>query len=138
MSYMDYREYQAIMQENDYKESKAVRLFLKRAAAFNRRKKILMKREEADCGNRILNQYISQTEEQRWKAVWDAIDCAEIEQRQGFMFFEDGGGDKFMDVMIAQYKGDLSRMTALEKATYKYYELLDEMAKRAREGALAS
>ncbi|ARW26700.1 hypothetical protein S100313_01265 [Pediococcus acidilactici] len=134
MSYMDYREYQAIMQENDYKESKAVRLFLKRAAAFNRRKKILMKREEADCGNRILNQYISQTEEQRWKAVWDAIDCAEIEQRQGFMFFEDGGGDKFMDVMIAQYKGDLSRMTALEKATYKYYELLDEMAKRAREG----
>ncbi|MEO3718649.1 hypothetical protein [Pediococcus acidilactici] len=135
---MDYREYQAIMQENDYKESKAVRLFLKRAAAFNRRKKILMKREEADCGNRILNQYISQTEEQRWKAVWDAIDCAEIEQRQGFMFFEDGGGDKFMDVMIAQYKGDLSRMTALEKATYKYYELLDEMAKRAREGALAS
>ncbi|WP_232545873.1 hypothetical protein [Pediococcus acidilactici] len=131
---MDYREYQAIMQENDYKESKAVRLFLKRAAAFNRRKKILMKREEADCGNRILNQYISQTEEQRWKAVWDAIDCAEIEQRQGFMFFEDGGGDKFMDVMIAQYKGDLSRMTALEKATYKYYELLDEMAKRAREG----
>ncbi|WP_230937793.1 hypothetical protein [Pediococcus acidilactici] len=135
---MDYREYQAIMQENDYKESKAVRLFLKRAAAFNRRKKILMKREEADCGNKILNQYINQTEEQRWKAVWDAIDCAEIEQRQGFMFFEDGGGDKFMDVMITQYKGDLSRMTALEKATYKYYELLDEMANRAREGALAS
>lgn len=138
MSYMDYREYQAIMRENGYKESKAVRLFLKRAAAFNRRKKILMKREEADCGNRILNQYISQTEEQRWKAVWDAIDCATIEKRQGFMFFEDGGGDKFMDVMIAQYKGDLSRMTALEKATYKYYELLDEIAKRAREGALAS
>lgn len=138
MSYMDYREYQAIMRENGYKESKAVRLFLKRAAAFNRRKKILMKREEADCGNRILNQYISQTEEQRWKAVWDAIDCAEIEQRQGFMFFEDGGGDKFMETMVVQYKGDLSRMTALEKATYKYYELLDEMAKRAREGALAN
>lgn len=138
MSYMDYREYQAIMRENGYKESKAVKLFLKRAASFNKRKKILMKQEEADCGNRILNQYINQTEEQRWKAVWDAIDCAAIEKRQGFMFFEDGGGDKFMDVMIAQYKGDLSRMTAVEKATYKYYELLDEMAKRAREGALAS
>ncbi|MGX9799211.1 hypothetical protein ACWYVZ_03980 [Pediococcus acidilactici] len=135
---MDYREYQAIMRENGYKESKAVKLFLKRAASFNKRKKILMKQEEADCGNRILNQYINQTEEQRWKAVWDAIDCAAIEKRQGFMFFEDGGGDKFMDVMIAQYKGDLSRMTAVEKATYKYYELLDEMAKRAREGALAS
>lgn len=138
MAYMDYHEYKAIMEENGYKESKAVRLFLKRAAVFNKRKQILIKQEEADCGNKILNQYINQTEEQRWKAVWDAIDCAEIEKRQGFMFFEDGGGDKFMDVMIAQYKGDLSRMTALEKATYKYYELLDEMAKRAREGALAS
>lgn len=138
MSYMDYREYQTIMRENGYKESKAVKLFLKRAAAFNRRKQILIKQEESDCGNRILNQYINQTEEQRWKAVWDAIGCAEIEKRQGFMFFEDGGGDKFMDVMIAQYKGDLSRMTALEKATYKYYELLDEMAKRAREGALTN
>lgn len=135
---MDYREYQAIMRENGYKESKAVKLFLKRAAAFNRRKQILIKQEESDCGNRILNQYINQTEEQRWKAVWDAIGCAEIEKRQGFMFFEDGGGDKFMDVMIAQYEGNLSRMTALEKTTYKYYELLDEMAKRAREVALAN
>ncbi|MEE6695447.1 hypothetical protein PS406_08400 [Pediococcus acidilactici] len=126
------------MRENGYRESKAVRLFLKRATAFNKRKQILMKQEEADCGNKILNQYINQTEEQRWKAVWDAIDCAEIEKRQGFMFFEDGGGDKFMNAMIAQYEGDLSRMTALEKATYKYYELLDEMAKRAREVALAN
>lgn len=138
MSYMDYREYQAIMRENGYKESKAVRLFLKRAAAFNKRKQILMKQEETDCGNKILNQYINQTEEQRWKAVWDAIDCAEIEKRQGFMFFEDGGGDKFMDVMIAQYEGDLSRMTALEKAMYKYFELIDEMRKRANRGQLAN
>lgn len=135
---MDYREYQAIMKENGYKESKAVRLFLKRAAAFNKRKQILMKQEESDCGNKILNQYINQTEEQRWKAVWDAIDCAEIEKRQGFYFFEDGGGDKFMNVMVVQYEGDLSRMTALEKATYKYYDLLDKMAQRAREGALTS
>lgn len=135
---MDYHEYKAIMKENGYKESKAVRLFLKRAAAFNKRKKILMKREEADCGNRILNQYINQTEEQRWKAVWDAIDCAEVEKRQGFYFFEDGGGDKFMETMVIQYKGDLSRMTALEKATYKYYDLLDKMAQRAREGALTN
>lgn len=138
MAYMDYHEYKAIMKENGYKESKAVRLFLKRAAAFNKRKKILMKREEADCGNRILNQYINQTEEQRWKAVWDAIDCAEVEKRQGFYFFEDGGGDKFMETMVIQYKGDLSRMTALEKATYKYYDLLDKMAQRAREGALTN
>ncbi|WP_230493057.1 hypothetical protein [Pediococcus acidilactici] len=135
---MDYREYQAIMRENGYKESKAVRLFLKRATAFNKRKQILMKQEETDCGNRILNQYINQTEEQRWKAVWDAIDCAEIEKRQGFMFFEDGGGDKFMDLMIAQYKGDLSRMTAIEKATYKYFELIDEMRRRATRGQLAN
>lgn len=138
MAYMDYHEYKAIMKENGYKESKAVKLFLKRAAAFNKRKKILMEQEKADCGNRILNQYIKKTEEQRMKAVWDAIDCAEIEKRQGFYFFEDGGGDKFMNVMVVQYEGDLSRMTALEKATYKYYDLLDEMAKRAREGALAS
>ncbi|APR28054.1 hypothetical protein BTW26_03445 [Pediococcus acidilactici] len=138
MAYMDYREYQAIMKENGYKESKAVKLFLKRAAAFNKRKKILMEQEKADCGNRILNQYIKKTEEQRMKAVWDAIDCAEIEKRQGFYFFEDGGGDKFMNVMVVQYEGDLSRMTALEKATYKYYDLLDKMAQRAREGTLTS
>lgn len=138
MAYMDYHEYKAIMKENGYKESKAVKLFLKRAASFNKRKKILIKQEEADCGNQILNQYIKKTEEQRWRAVWDAIDCAEIEKRQGFMFFEDGGGDKFMNTMVVQYEGDLSRMTAVEKDTYKYYELLDEMAKRAREGALAS
>ncbi len=138
MAYMDYHEYQSIMKENDYEESRAVRLFLKRAMAFNKRKQILMKREEADGGNGILNQYIKKTEEQRCRAVWDAIDCAEIEKRQGFMFFEDGGGDKFMEIMVIQYKGDLSRMTALEKATYKYYDLLDKMAQRAREGALAN
>lgn len=138
MSYMDYHEYQAIMKESGYKESKAVKLFLKRAAEFNKRKKILMEQEKADCGNRILNQYIKKTEEQRMKAVWDAIDCAEIEKRQGFYFFEDGGGDKFMNLMVVQYEGDLSRMTALEKATYKYYDLLDKMAQRAREGALTS
>lgn len=138
MSYMDYNEYQAIMQENGYKESKAVQLFLKRAMAFNKRKQILMNREKADGGNRILNRYIQKTEEQRWKAVWDAIDCAEIEKRQGFMFFEDGGGDNFMETMVILYKGDLSRMTALEKATYKYYDLLDKMVQRAREGALTN
>jgi len=138
MAYMDYHEYQSIMKENDYKESRAVQLFLKRAMAFNKRKQILMKREEADDGNRILNHYIKKTEEQRWRAVWDAIDCAEIEKRQGFMFFEDGGGDKFMETMVIQYEGNLSFMTAIEKATYKYFELIDEMQKRANRGELAN
>lgn len=138
MAYMDYCEYQAIMKENGYVESEAVKIFLKRAAAFNKRKKIFMKQEQFDHNNGVLLEYIHKTELQRQKAVWDAIDCAEIEKRQGFYFIEQSGGDKFMAVMITQYEGDLSRMTALEKATYKYFELIDEMRKRANRGQLAN
>lgn len=138
MAYMDYKMYQAIMVENDLVESQAVKLFLKRAAAFNNRKKIFIKQEQFDRNNGVLLEYIHKTELQRQKAVWDAIDCAEIEKRQGFYFIEQSGGDKFMAVMIAQYEGDLSRMTALEKATYKYFELIDEMRKRANRGQLAN
>lgn len=135
---MDYYEYQAIMEENQYVESKAVRLFLKRATAFNNRKKILMNAELSDRDNGVLKEHIRKTELDRQKAVWDAIDCAEIEKRQGFYFIEQSGGDKFMEVMVTQYKGDLSRMTDLEKATYKYFELIDEMRKRANRGQLAN
>jgi len=138
VAYMDYKMYQAIMAENNLVESQAVKLFVKRAAAFNKRKKIFMKQEQFDRNNGVLLEYIHKTELQRQKAVWDAIDCAEIEKRQGFYFIEQSGGDKFMAVMITQYEGDLSRMTALEKATYKYFELIDEMRKRANRGQLAN
>lgn len=138
MAYMDYKMYQAIMAENNLVESQAVKLFLKRAAAFNKRKKIFIKQEQFDRNNGVLLAYIHKTELQRIQAVWDAIDCAEIEKRQGFYFIEQSGGDKFMAVMITQYEGDLSRMTALEKATYKYFELIDEMRKRANRGQLAN
>ncbi|WP_444752399.1 hypothetical protein [Pediococcus pentosaceus] len=138
MAYMDYKMYQAIMAENNLVESQAVKLFLKRAAAFNKRKKIFIKQEQFDRNNGVLLEYIHKTELQRIQAVWDAIDCAEIEKRQGFYFIEQSGGDKFMDVMITQYEGNLSRMTALEKATYKYFELIDEMQKRANRGQLAN
>ncbi len=138
MAYMDYYEYQAIMKENGYVESEAVKIFLKRAAAFNKRKKTFMKQELSDRNNGVLLEYIHKTELQRIQAVWDAIDCAEIEKRQGFYFIEQSGGDKFMEVMVTQYEGDLSRMTAIEKATYKYFELIDEMRKRAEKGQLAN
>ena len=138
MAYMDYKMYQAIMAENNLVESQAVKLFLKRAAAFNKRKKIFIKQEQFDHNNGVLLEYIHKTELQRQKAVWDAIDCAEIEKRQGFYFIEKSGGDNFMAVMITQYEGDLSRMTALEKATYKYFELIDEMRRRANRGQLAN
>lgn len=138
MAYMDYKMYQAIMAENNLIESQAVKLFLKRVAAFNNRKKIFIKQEQFDRNNGVLLEYIHKTELQRIQAAWDAIDCAEIEKRQGFYFIEQSGGDKFMAVMITQYEGDLSRMTALEKATYKYFELIDEMRKRANRGQLAN
>ncbi|MCE5960695.1 hypothetical protein KJR33_06140 [Pediococcus pentosaceus] len=138
MAYMDYKMYQAIMAENNLVESQAVKLFLKRAAAFNKRKKIFIKQEQFDRNNGVLLEYIHKTELQRIQAVWDAIDCAEIEKRQGFYFIEQSGGDKFMEVMVTQYEGDLSRMTAIEKATYKYFELIDEMCKRANRGQLAN
>lgn len=135
---MDYKMYQAIMAENNLVESQAVKLFLKRAAAFNKRKKIFIKQEQFDRNNGVLLEYIHKTELQRIQAVWDAIDCAEIEKRQGFYFIEQSGGDQFMAVMVTQYEGDLSHMTALEKATYKYFELIDEMRKRANRGQLAN
>lgn len=135
---MDYKMYQAIMAENNLVESQAVKLFLKRAAAFNKRKKIFIKQEQFDRNNGVLLEYIHKTELQRIQAVWDAINCAEIEKRQGFYFIEQSGGDQFMAVMVTQYEGDLSHMTALEKATYKYFELIDEMRKRANRGQLAN
>lgn len=133
---MDYHEYQKIMNENGYVESDAVRVFLKRAEAFKKRKDIFMLHEDKNGTSELLEAYIRKTELQRIKAVWNAIDCAELEKRQGFKFDVNDGGDEFIKIMEMQYKGDISRMTKIEKLTYKYTKLIKEFNDELLRGEL--
>lgn len=134
MSYMSFKEYQAIMEEEGYVESQAVKLFLNRAKHYQRMKLVLEKQEASDIGNPVLLKYISALDYKRWVSVWQAIDCACVEKSQGFKFFESGGGDNFANTMMIVHEGKLEAMNEIEKCTFAYFELLDEMRKRQVKG----
>lgn len=53
MAYMDYKQFQAIMNENDFETSKAVQLYLDRAKHYQRMKRSVELVEQYDVGNQL-------------------------------------------------------------------------------------
>ena len=88
MAYMDYHEYKQLMEYGDYKESRAVKVYLSRAAHYSR----LKKRAEtinADHPSDLMAGYIDRFERLRVESVWKAFWIAEAEQKQQWRYIED-------------------------------------------------
>ena len=120
MSYMDYNEFQAIMLENSYQQSKAVEVYLNKASYYTR----LIKRIVENTADKQpivkvkMEKFIKMYNDKRVEAVWDAISVAELEKLQGWKFIEDG--EEFILQLQIKYQGKLKEATDFE---HKHVEL---------------
>lgn len=119
MAYMDYREYKQLMEYGDYEESRAVKVYLSRAAHYSRMKK---RAEEinADHPSDLMASYVDLYERLRIESVWKAYWTAQEEQKQQWRYIEDvsqfladgeqlfGGIEKFSEA--DQLKIELSEL----------------------------
>lgn len=131
-SYMAYPEYKSVMEDSQLTESKAVKLFLDKAAHFNHTIQLLNNVLISNPGNKALTRNIKNADDSRIQSVWQAIDTAAMEQYQGWKLIEDG--DDFMSVVMVKYQGRLNEATLVERKTIEFMELLDEMKKRQQQG----
>lgn len=130
MSYMDYNEFQAIMLENSYQQSKAVEVYLNKASYYTR----LIKRIVENTADKQpivkvkMEKFIKMYNDKRIEAVWDAISVAELEKLQGWKFIEDGEG--FVLQLQIKYQGKLKEATEFEKKQVELATLYEQAYKK--------
>lgn len=129
MSYMDYNEFQAIMLENSYQQSKAVEVYLNKASYYTR----LIKRIVENTADKQpivkvkMEKFIKMYNDKRIEAVWDAISVAELEKLQGWKFIEDG--EMFILNLQIKYQGKLKKATDFEKKQVELSTLYEQAYK---------
>ena len=129
MSYMDYNEFQAIMLENSYQQSKAVEVYLNKASYYTR----LIKRIVENTADKQpivkvkMEKFIKMYNDKRIEAVWDAISVAELEKLQGWKFIEDG--EEFILQLQIKYQGKLKQATEFEKKQVELSTLYEQAYK---------
>lgn len=130
MSYMDYNEFQAIMLENSYQQSKAVEVYLNKASYYTR----LIKRIVENTADKQpivkvkMEKFIKMYNDKRIEAVWDAISVAELEKLQGWKFIEDG--EEFILQLQIKYQGKLKEATEFEKKQVELATLYEQAYKK--------
>ncbi|MBN2921684.1 hypothetical protein [Ligilactobacillus salivarius] len=130
MSYMDYNEFQAIMLENSYQQSKAVEVYLNKASYYTR----LIKRIVENTADKQpivkvkMEKFIKMYNDKRIEAVWDAISVAELEKLQGWKFIEDG--EMFILNLQIKYQGKLKKATDFEKKQVELATLYEQAYKK--------
>lgn len=129
MSYMDYNEFQTIMLENSYQQSKAVEVYLNKASYYTR----LIKRIVENTADKQpivkvkMEKFIKMYNDKRIEAVWDAISVAELEKLQGWKFIEDG--EMFILNLQIKYQGKLKKATEFEKKQVELATLYEQAYK---------
>lgn len=130
MSYMDYNEFQAIMLENSYQQSKAVEVYLNKASYYTR----LIKRIVENTADKQpivkvkMEKFIKMYNDKRIETVWDAISVAELEKLQGWKFIEDG--EMFILNLQIKYQGKLKKATDFEKKQVELATLYEQAYKK--------
>lgn len=130
MSYMDYNEFQAIMLENSYQQSKAVEVYLNKASYYMRLIKRIVE-NTADKQSIVkvkMEKFIKMYNDKRIEAVWDAISVAELEKLQGWKFIEDG--EMFILNLQIKYQGKLKKATDFEKKQVELATLYEQAYKK--------
>ena len=130
MSYMDYNEFQAIMLEKGYQQSKAVEVYLNKASCYTR----LINRIVENTADKQpivkvkMEKFIKMYNDKRVEAVWDAISVAELEKLQGWKFIEDG--EEFILQLQIKYQGKLKKATDFEKKQVELATLYEQAYKK--------
>ena len=126
---MDYNEFQAIMLENSYQQSKAVEVYLNKASYYTR----LIKRIVENTADKQpivkvkMEKFIKMYNDKRIEAVWDAISVAELEKLQGWKFIEDG--EEFILQLQIKYQGNMKQATEFEQKQVELSTLFEQAYK---------
>lgn len=130
MSYMDYNEFQAIMLENSYQQSKAVEVYLNKASYYTRLIKRIVENtaDKQPIVRMKMEKFIKMYNDKRIEAVWDAISVAELEKLQGWKFIEDG--EEFILQLQIKYQGKLKEATEFEKKQVELATLYEQAYKK--------
>lgn len=130
MSYMDYNEFQAIMFENSYQQSKAVEVYLNKASYYTRLIKRIVENtsDKQPIVKAKIEKFIKMYNDKRIEAVWDAISVAELEKLQGWKFIEDG--EEFILQLQIKYQGRLKEATEFEKKQVELATLYEQAYKK--------
>lgn len=121
--YMSNKDFNAIMDENDWHMSRAVKMYLVKASHCFKQRKLLAKAVRVHPNNRVLQAEYRRLDERRVNYVWWALDTAKAEHLQGWQYLEDGSD--FVSAMLIKYKGDLTRCSQVERIKSEYIELLE-------------
>lgn len=130
MSYMDYNEFQAIMLENSYQQSKAVEVYLNKASYYTRLIKRIVENtaDKQPIVRMKMEKFIKMYNDKRIETVWDAISVAELEKLQGWKFIEDG--EEFILQLQIKYQGKLKEATEFEKKQVELATLYEQAYKK--------
>lgn len=130
MSYMDYNEFQAIMLENSYQQSKAVEVYLNKASYYTRLIKRIVENtaDKQPIVRMKMEKFIKMYNDKRIEAVWDAISVAKLEKLQGWKFIEDG--EEFILQLQIKYQGKLKKATDFEKKQVELSTLYEQAYKK--------
>lgn len=130
MSYMDYNEFQAIMLENSYQQSKAVEVYLNKASYYTRLINRIVENtsDKQPIVKMKMEKFIKMYNDKRIEAVWDAISVAELEKLQGWKFIEDG--EEFILQLQIKYQGKLKEATEFEKKQVELATLYEQAYKK--------
>lgn len=130
MSYMDYNEFQAIMLENSYQQSKAVEVYLNKASYYTRLINRIVENtsDKQPIVRMKMEKFIKMYNDKRIEAVWDAISVAELEKLQGWKFIEDG--EEFILQLQIKYQGKLKEATEFEKKQVELATLYEQAYKK--------
>jgi hypothetical protein len=130
MAYMDYNEYKQLMEYGDYKESRAVKVYLSRAAHYSRMKK-RAETINADHPSDLMAGYIDRFERLRVESVWKAFWIAEAEQEQQWRYIEDV--NQFL-TDGEQLFGGLEKFSKADQLKIELSELYKELEQEQQKG----
>ncbi|MCR4913963.1 MAG: hypothetical protein K5983_09550 [Lactobacillus sp.] len=127
---MDYNEFQAIMLENSYQQSKAVEVYLNKASYYTRLINRIVENTayKQPIVRMKMEKFIKMYNDKRIEAVWDAISVAELEKLQGWKFIEDG--EEFILQLQIKYQGKLKKATDFEKKQVELATLYEQAYKK--------
>ena len=131
MAYMDYNQYKEIMDYCGYSESGAVKVYLARAAHYNRMKKQMLKSLDIKPSE-TAKKFVDHYEQRRIETVWEAIWVAESEHKQRWRYLEDL--NDFLMILRAKYDGDISKQNDEEKIQIELAQLYRSLNEEQQKG----
>lgn len=126
--YMNFHEFQRIMQSESLQSSQAVKVYLAKAAHFYNQQKVLQRAVMNHPNNVALEAELKHVDESRVENVWLAVETAKEEKKQGWLYLENGSD--YVNALLIKYEGHMERCTRLEQVKTEYIEILEEVQQR--------